>query len=119
MKRWLPAAALAVLLAGCGERKPPVAAGAPDAGRGRIALSQYGCQSCHMIPGVTGPRVHVGPPLEDMGARTFIAGSIPNTRANLERWIMDPRQLDHRTAMPDLDVTARDAADMAAYLLEH
>lgn len=119
MRPWLSAAALAVLLAGCGERKPPVAAGAPDAGRGRIALSQYGCQSCHMIPGVTGPRVHVGPPLEGIGARTFIAGSIPNTRANLERWIMDPRQLDHRTAMPDLDVTARDAADMAAYLLEH
>ena len=90
---------------------------APDARRGRIALAQYACQSCHIIPGVTGPRVYVGRSLDGLADRKFIAGSLPNTTENLVRWIRDPKAIDPHTPMPVLGVTERDAHDMAAYLL--
>ncbi|HEY0489971.1 MAG TPA: c-type cytochrome [Telluria sp.] len=89
----------------------------PDVARGRIALAQYACQSCHIIPGVTGPRVYVGRSLEDLAARKYIAGTLPNTRDNLVRWIRDPKGIDPHTPMPVLGVTERDARDMTAYLL--
>lgn len=89
----------------------------PDARRGRIALTQYACQSCHIIPGVTGPRVYVGRSLDGLADRKFIAGTLPNTQDNLVRWIRDPKGVDPHTPMPVLGVTERDARDMTAYLL--
>ena len=46
----------------------------------------------------------------------YIAGVLPNTPDALIRWIMDPRDVDPKTAMPDLGVTSHDARDIAAYL---
>lgn len=87
-----------------------------DAARGKVALRQYGCISCHTIEGVTGPDAWVGPPLRRMSARKYIAGVLPNSRENLVRWIRDPQGVDPLTAMPDLGVTASHARDIAAYL---
>jgi cytochrome c1 len=109
--------ALAALLPACGKGGAGAGQAAGDPQRGKLALAQYGCQSCHTIKGVTGPRVFVGPPLEQFGQRKFIAGRIPNTHPNLVRWIRNPQELDPLTAMPALDVTQQDASDMAAYLL--
>ncbi|MBZ2207841.1 c-type cytochrome [Massilia sp. R798] len=89
----------------------------PDVGRGRIALAQYACQSCHIIPGVTGPRVYVGRSLDSLADQKYIAGTLPNTQDNLVRWIRNPQGIDPQTPMPALGVTERDARDMAAYLL--
>jgi mono/diheme cytochrome c family protein len=89
---------------------------AGDADRGRRALSQYGCNGCHIIPGVTGADVHVGPPLHDVGRRQLIAGQVPNTPENMVRWLLDPQAIDPRTAMPKLGIVEADAQDMAAYL---
>ena len=111
--------AYAAITAQAGEQRPapmPVRGGA-DAQRGKLALTQYACQACHLIPGVTGPDTHVGPQLKDLARRKFIAGSLPNTHDNLVRWIRDPAQLQPLTAMPQMDVTESDARDMAAYLL--
>ncbi|MES2756362.1 MAG: c-type cytochrome [Pseudomonadota bacterium] len=107
---------LVLALAGCGERPLPAGIqGNPE--RGRVALTQYACRACHMIPGVTGSEVYVGRPLGGLAARPFIAGALPNTQENLVRWIRDPKAVDPLTAMPALDVTEADARDMAAYLL--
>ena len=105
---------------------PPAAAGQPDAAavpaypdakRGRMALTQYACQACHAIPGVTGPDTFVGPPLAGLSQRKYVAGVLPNTADNLARWIRVPHEIDPHTTMPTLGVTERDARDMAAYLL--
>lgn len=100
--------------------EPAAAASAPafttDTERGRQALHQYACSACHRIPGITGSSVHVGPPLQGMGQRTLIAGTLPNTPQNLARWLMHTQQIKPGTAMPQLGVSARDAQDMAAYL---
>jgi mono/diheme cytochrome c family protein len=104
-----------------GDSQPRVLAAdlrvAGDAARGKIAVTQYACQTCHMIPGVTGAKVYVGQPLAEWARRKLIAGRLPNTEANLVRWLMDPQQIDPHTAMPDMGVSERDARDIAAYLL--
>lgn len=107
---------LACLLAACGQKSvPPGVAG--DPARGKLALTQYACHACHRIPGVTGSAVYVGPSLDGFADRRIIARNLPNTPANLARWIREPQKIDPHTAMPALGVSERDARDMVAYLL--
>jgi mono/diheme cytochrome c family protein len=84
--------------------------------RGKIALQQYACVSCHKITGIVGPDAQVGPPLEDLSQRRYIGAGLLNTPENMVRWISDPQQVDPLTAMPDMGVSASDARDIAAYL---
>lgn len=95
---------------------PPGQPPRPDPRRGKLALTQYACHACHMIPGIAGSRVHIGPPLAGIASRVLIAGKLPNTPDNLARWIRTPQGFDPRTAMPAMGVTERDARDIAAYL---
>ncbi len=101
-----------------------VAAAAPSAvvgssaERGRTAITQYACNACHLVPGITGSDVHVGPPLSGLARRGLIAGVLPNTPANMVRWLRDPHSVDPQTTMPALQVTEQDAHDMAAYLAQ-
>jgi cytochrome c2 len=108
---------LALLLSGCGNSGRPPAGVLGDPERGKLALSQYACQACHIIPGVTGSRVYVGRPLDDLAKRRFIAGTLANDQANLMRWIRDPQSIQAHTAMPSMGVSEQDALDMSAYLL--
>ena len=87
-----------------------------DPARGKIALNQYACITCHEIPGVVAAHVPVGPPLAGIGERAFIAGVLPNNPQNMVRWIRDPQRFHPGSAMPDLGVSERDARDIAAYL---
>ncbi|GGY10485.1 c-type cytochrome [Massilia dura] len=114
------AARYRAVVAGAGKPVPlpplPVT-GPPDVERGRMALTQYACQACHSIPGVTGPATFVGPPLKGLARRKYVAGGLPNSPDNLVRWIRAPQAVHPQSAMPDLGVSERDARDMAAYLL--
>ena len=107
---------LTLALAGCGG-KPTPAGVQGDPARGRVALAQHACRACHVIPGVTGSEVYVGRSLDDLGERQYIGGKLPNTQANLVRWIRDPQSIDPHTEMPAVGVSERDALDMSAYLL--
>jgi cytochrome c oxidase assembly factor CtaG/cytochrome c2 len=84
--------------------------------RGPAAMKVYGCESCHVIPGVSGATGLVGPPLTAIGVRTYLAGEVANTPENMLQWIRFPRQIEPRTAMPDTGVTESDGRDIAAYL---
>lgn len=104
-------------VAGCGQTaSPPAEVPDGDPARGKVAFERYGCGTCHGIPGVQGANGTVGPPLTDWGERGYIAGNLPNTGPNLQEWLRNPQRIEPGTAMPDLDVTAVDARDMAAYL---
>ena len=87
-----------------------------DAKRGKVALEQYACPTCHRIPGVVGEQAPVGPPLDRLALRQYLAGVLQNTPDNLVQWLRTPQELHPRTAMPNLGVSERDARDMAAYL---
>jgi mono/diheme cytochrome c family protein len=95
------------------EALPPGNAGAES---GKTVLLQYSCHACHRIEGVVGPDVYVGPPLVDWSRRKYIAGVVPNTPANLVRWIVDPHAISPDTLMPDLGVSQAHARAMADYL---
>lgn len=83
---------------------------------GRVALQAYGCTTCHHVPGVVGTESYVGPPLDAWAERSYIAGSLPNEPEHLVQWIRFPQAIEPGTAMPNLDVTEEDAANMGAYL---
>jgi cytochrome c len=117
MRNSVIALAVLLLLNGCGSagRKAAATTGG-DAGRGRSAISRYGCSSCHTIPGITGAHGLVGPSLAGLSSRMYIAGVLPNVPGNLMRWVKDPKLINEKTVMPNLGVTTQDAADIGAYL---
>ena len=84
--------------------------------RGKQVLRQYGCTSCHTIPGIREANALVGPSLQQVASRMYIAGVLPNTPENMLRWLQNPPAVDPLTAMPNLGVTEADARDMAGYL---
>jgi cytochrome c2 len=87
-----------------------------DSKRGKELIQRYGCGSCHSIPGVPGADALVGPALERFGLRSFIAGRLPNTPDNLVTWIHNPKQVDEKTAMPNIGISKNDAVHIARYL---
>jgi cytochrome c2 len=109
----LTSALLALGLAACGAEKPMVA-GDPE--RGRLLLRQFGCGGCHRISGVADAQGNVGPPLDGVARRVYLAGVVPNSPENMTRWVRAPRSFDAKTAMPDLGVGEEHAQDMVAYL---
>jgi cytochrome c2 len=109
------AAALSLACSDRGESPRHVVAGG-DADRGRTLIRAHGCGGCHVVPGVRGARGTVGPPLTDFARRGYIAGALVNQPDNLTAWIMNAQAIEPGTVMPDLNVTAADARDIAAYL---
>lgn len=92
-------------------------AGEPEAPA--VALMRaYGCATCHEIPGMARMDGIAGPPLVAYGDQAYVAGVLPNTPADLARFIADPQQVDPRSAMPDLGVTPEEAKTIALYLRE-
>jgi cytochrome c len=107
------ASLLALVAAACGK---PMPAAAGDAEHGRLLLRQYGCGTCHRIPGVATATGNVGPPLARVARRVYLAGTLPNTPANMVHWIRSPESVKPQTRMPNLGVTQAHAVDMVAYL---
>jgi cytochrome c len=109
--------AVAAATAACdGTTRTAVALTGGDPARGREAVRRYGCTTCHTIPGVPGAVGTVGPPLEQMARRSYVAGRLENTPANLARWIQHPQQIDPPNVMPEMGVTDLDSRDIAAFL---
>ncbi len=113
-------AAIAMLvIMGCSDHRDAQWAAEMTGGstaRGREALRSYGCMSCHAIPGVRGADALVGPPLAGIASRSYIGGVLSNTPEHMIQWLRNPPAIDSKTAMPNMNVTERDARDMAAYL---
>jgi cytochrome c len=118
----LPAGVLLLFLAACGgsgdASVPPqaVTGGVAERGRSVLEANRYGCAACHVIPGVVGARGLVGPPLNGMGLRGYIAGRLPNKPENMIHWIAHPQSVDPQTAMPETGISEDDARHVAAYL---
>ena len=113
----------ALALAACGPRGAGLDEGLPsgaltgtDLEQGRRLIEQYQCGRCHVVPGVAAARGRLAVPLDAMGARSYIAGRIPNRPDTLTQWIVDPPSLVPGTAMPTLGVSTEEAHHMAAYL---
>ena len=128
--RTLTVAALALLLLGAGgaygaydyNRRQSInsevmalTGGDPDAGP--ALMTRYGCAGCHEIPGVRGAGGRVGPPLRQLAGRVYIGGVLTNRPDHLVRWIVNPRAVSPKTAMPVTGISEAEARHVAAYLL--
>jgi cytochrome c oxidase subunit II len=84
--------------------------------RGEQVFLEVSCNNCHVVadtPAV-GER---GPNLTHIGSRkTIAAGLLPNSRANLARWIKDPQSLKPGNLMPHTPMSADDLRALVEYL---
>lgn len=87
-----------------------------DPARAPGLVMRYGCGGCHTIPGIPGANGLVGPPLRDIARRVYVAGVVTNTPEHLLKWIVNPRELSSRTAMPVTGISEAEARHVAAYL---
>jgi cytochrome c2 len=90
--------------------------GDPARGRSLVVDGAYGCTACHALRDARAPRGVVGPPLDGMAHRAFIAGRLPNQPDVLVAFLQDPPALVPQTGMPNVGLTPADARHVAAYL---
>ncbi|WDR02210.1 c-type cytochrome [Devosia algicola] len=106
--------------AGCSKPQGAGLAGDPasigDPAMGKALIEKLGCGSCHVIPGILNAYGMVGPPLEHMARRQYIAGMLRNTPENMVNWLRYPQKVVPGNAMPDLGISDDDAHQIAAYL---
>jgi cytochrome c oxidase subunit 2 len=76
-----------------------------------------GCGACHVVRGISEAGA-VGPDLTHFGSRETIgAGTLPNTEANLRRWITDPDAVKPGAHMPSFDDLPPDELDALVLFL--
>ena len=81
-----------------GQSRP--VAPAPAASEGATLFAANGCGGCHQLRG-TAERGGIGPDMTHLGARaTIAAGILPNTTANLARFIKAPQTIKPGVRMP-------------------
>jgi mono/diheme cytochrome c family protein len=122
MKRLAFLVLSAALAGACNRAEAPrqtAAPAPPDAkiAAGRAAITQYGCNVCHVIPGIEGGGA-LGPSLEGIASRPTISnGVVQNTPAHLAQYVQDPGSLNPQASMPPIGVTDAESDAIAAYLM--
>ena len=106
------------LLAGCEQNKDEVHQPFREvtARDGADLIGTIGCGGCHTIPGISGASGLVGPPLNQMGRRMFIAGMLRNTPDTMVAWLQDPQSVVPGNAMPNMGLEQKQAEAITNYL---
>jgi cytochrome c oxidase subunit 2 len=99
------------------EQEKPAATPATDLARQGLKIFQtMTCISCHSIRGVSVVG-SAAPDLTHLASRkTLGAGILPNTEANLLRWLKNPQDVKPGCLMPNLKLTDAQASALASYL---
>ena len=96
------------------QRQPAVSAG--PQGRGLDVFLRSTCTQCHTIRGTSAGAV-VGPDLTHLASRgTIAAGTLPNTRESLARWIRNAQQIKPGSRMPPNPLGDDDLQALVGYL---
>jgi cytochrome c len=80
------------------------------------ALIATHCAACHLVPGIAVATGRVGPSLAHIGSQQIIAGYFANSPALLQQWIEHPQKLMPGNAMPEMGLSADEAAVIVDYL---
>lgn len=87
--------------------------------RGRRAFLDHGCAGCHAVRGVA-EGSSLGPDLTHVGSRLHLgAGTLPNGRDALTRWIANPQDFKPGARMPSFQHLDRATLDALAAYLSH
>jgi cytochrome c oxidase subunit 2 len=93
--------------------RPPTSALARS---GRDVFLSEPCADCHQIRGTSAGGL-VGPDLTHLASRsTIAANTLPNTPADLSRWIDDPQGVKPGVLMPSVKLSAGQLKALVAYL---
>jgi cytochrome c oxidase subunit 2 len=96
--------------------QPPDDASGAELRRGRDVFMQGPCVTCHTIRG-TDAGSRVGPELTHVGSRmTLGAGTLPNTRDHLARWIANAQLVKPGNRMPAVALGETELDALVAYL---
>ena len=83
---------------------------------GRRVFLENACSGCHQIRG-TGAQGTIGPDLTHLQDReTLAALTIPNRKAYLGGWVLDPQHVKPGNKMPGLNLAGPDFRDLLDYL---
>jgi cytochrome c oxidase subunit II len=86
--------------------------------KGLRIFREKACASCHAIAG-TNATSHIGPDLTHLsGRKTLISDGLPNTPANLLKWLQDPQKLKNGAHMPNFILSSDDLDALVKYLEE-
>jgi cytochrome c2 len=115
---WAVGAAALLALQGCDDvtAKRDLPYEGIDPNQGARLIASVGCANCHIIPGIRGARGLVGPPLDHMRNRIFIAGLLRNTPDNMVAWLSDPQAIVPGNAMPNMRLQSDQARAITNYL---
>ncbi|MDB4906904.1 MAG: cytochrome c oxidase, subunit [Gemmatimonadetes bacterium] len=98
------------------QRRPASEPADAQALRGRELFLSQSCAMCHAVQGTTAGAQH-GPDLTHVaGRRELAAGTLPNTRENLQAWIADPQKHKPGTNMPSTPLSQADLSALVTYL---
>ncbi len=90
---------------------------AEELAHGGSIFFKHGCQNCHAVQG-TDAISNIGPDLTHIGNRRTLGGAvIPNDRANLAGWIVDPQSIKPGNLMPATYLPSEDLHALVDYLL--
>jgi cytochrome c oxidase subunit 2 len=102
-----------------------MAAGAEDPAK-RDSLFAEGkklfatCSACHSLDATDPPKGMLGPNLANIGARAYIgAGTLPNTDANLARWIKNAQAIKPGIIMQEMPFKPEQIKALVTYLRAH
>ncbi len=91
------------------QQQPALPPSTPQAIQGLKIFTKKNCVVCHYSG--------YAPDLTHLGSReTLAAGTLPNTPANLARWLKNPQAIKKGVHMPDLGLTDDQIKDLTAYL---
>ena len=94
-----------------------VAVADPVQDAGQALFTSKGCIGCHSLNSMTPVKGMIGPNLAGVGARKMIAaGWLPNTDANLHRWIKTPQAVKQGVLMQVPIMTDAEVDALVAYL---
>jgi cytochrome c oxidase subunit 2 len=98
------------------QRQPAPPPASPEQQRGLEVLQSGTCAMCHTVRGtIAGGRT--APDLTHVATRsTLAAGTLPNVRDNLARWIADPQHVKPGSRMPSTGISPEDLQALLAYL---
>ena len=97
------------------ESKPAVED--PAAAEGKAAFLAQSCVNCHRVRGSRAAG-NYGPDLTHLMSRqTLASGMVPNTPAELRRWVADPQKVKPGCLMPAFKLSDRDLDLVVGYLL--
>jgi cytochrome c len=90
--------------------------GGGNAAAGKAAMDSHGCSACHEIKLAPNKIGQVGPALDGVAGRAFLAGRQPNDPQHLMAWIQHPQAMEPGVGMPETGLSDQETRDLAAYL---